>query len=70
MSTKSSEFLTATEKEIFCRYAAGETQKQIAFAMNCCVNTIDYHTRKAKRRFGANSIPALIAKVLPSGLLQ
>ncbi len=52
--------LTATEREIYNRYVAGEGTKQVMSALNITENTLKYHNKNIYSKLGVSSRKQLI----------
>lgn len=62
-------FITPTEKEIFCRLAGGQRNKEIADVLSVHENMIDYHLRKVRQRFNCSTNMQALSLLQSAGLL-
>jgi DNA-binding NarL/FixJ family response regulator len=61
--------LTAREREVLTRLAAGAAKKQIAAELAISYHTVDMHTRAIYKKLQVNNLSGAVNKALRSGLV-
>jgi len=62
--------LTAREREVLTRVAAGHSSKSIAWEMGLSVRTVEAHRRSIKQKLGAKSASECVSIALNHGLIS
>lgn len=62
--------LTARQREVLALVAAGKSTKEIAYALNLSVKTIETHRAQIMERLGIRDVPGLVRYALRIGLVR
>ena len=64
------ETLTNREQTILLQLAQGKSNKEVAFALDISVRTVETHRKNIKRKLGISSTAGLTRYAMEHGVLQ